>query len=186
MLLLTLLLSNNKVHGFGTRSVSVNKILLTSRMVTQGYTLLTRTRSERNDKAFLPWNMARTLTTKHAHADADADVAGSPASGNYELMEMMRSMLESQKDTETKVYNMLQSQKDMQTNMNKMLESQKDMATKVNKILESQRAMATKKQVQGMEKRLEKQLSTLEDKIDILIEIQARAKARRMVADDFR
>jgi hypothetical protein len=102
MLLLTLLLSNNRVHGFGTSSVSMNNPLLPSRMVTQGYSLLTRTHSERNDKAFLPWNMARTPTTTHAHdhadADADADAEGSPAFGNYELMEMMRSMLESQRD----------------------------------------------------------------------------------------
>ena len=71
-----------------------------------------------------------------------------------------------------------------------MLESQKDMATKVNEMLETQKDMATKEQVQGMlqgtEKRLGKQLSTLEDKIDILTEVEARAKARRKFAYDFR
>jgi hypothetical protein len=33
-----------------------------------------------------------TLTTKHAHADADAE--GSPASENHELIEGIRSMME--------------------------------------------------------------------------------------------
>jgi hypothetical protein len=153
MLLLTLLLSNNRVHGFGSSSVSMNNPLLSSRMVTQGYSLLTRTHSERNDKAFLPWNMARTPTTTHAHADADADAdadaegppafgnshadadadtegspafgnshadadadadaEGSPAFGNYGLMEMMRSMLETQKEMEAKVDKMLETQEDI-------------------------------------------------------------------------
>ena len=76
MLLLTLLLSN-MVNGFG--GVSMNP-LLSSRMVMRGCSL-TRTQSERNDEAFLPWNMARTPTTKHADADADAE--GSPASEYY-------------------------------------------------------------------------------------------------------
>jgi hypothetical protein len=86
LLLLTLLLANRQAHGFG--GVSMNP-LLSSRMVTRGYSLI-RTHSERNDKAFLPWNMVRTPTTKHAmHADAVA-----------EMLEMMRSILEKQNDIE--------------------------------------------------------------------------------------
>jgi hypothetical protein len=81
MLLLTLLLSN-KVRRFG--GVSMNP-LMSSRMVTRGYSL-TRTHSERNDKeAFLSWNMAPTPTAKHTDADVVADAEGFTASENVNL-----------------------------------------------------------------------------------------------------
>ena len=114
--------------------------------------------------------MARTPTTTHADAE------GSPAFGNYERTELMRSILEIQKRMETKENKMLENEKGTDMKMNKMKENQKDMATK-----EQLQGM-----LQGTEKRLGKQLSTLEDKIDILIEVEARAKARREFADDFR
>ncbi len=125
MLLLALLLSN-RVHGFG--GVSMNPLLSSRMMVTRDYSS-TRRHSERNDISFLPWNMKRTPTTKHAHAhahahahtDADADAEGSPAFGKSELMErMMRSMLESQKEMDENIQGLLDDTKQMRDDTKQM------------------------------------------------------------------
>jgi polyhydroxyalkanoate synthesis regulator phasin len=220
MLLLALLLSN-RVHGFG--GVSMNPLLSSRMMVTRGHSL-TRTHSERNDKAFLPWNMARTPTTKHARAN---DAEGSrPDSGKYEFMEMMRSMLKSQKDMAENM-----ATKEQVQGLNEQVQGLKEqvqgLATKeqVQGLATKEQVQGLKKQVQGlkkqvqgldkrvsalqeenaqvlammqgMEKRLgktatkeqvqdlENTLLDLEDTIGILVEIEARAKARRKFADHF-
>jgi polyhydroxyalkanoate synthesis regulator phasin len=173
MLLLALLLSN-RVHGFG--GVSMNPLLSSRMMVTRGYSL-TRRHSERNDISFLPWNMKRTPTTKHAHAhtDADADAEGSPAFGKSELMErMMRSMLESQKEMDENIQGLLDDTKQMR-------DDTKQMRGMLQDILKRQEKTATKEQVQD----LENTLLDLENNIGLLVEIEARAKTRRKFADDF-
>jgi hypothetical protein len=182
MLLLALLLSN-RVHGFG--GVSMNPLLSSRMMVTRGYSL-TRRHSERNDISFLPWNMKRTPTTKHAHAhahtDADADAEGSPAFGKSELMErMMRSMLESQKEMDENIQGLLDDTKQMRDDTKQMRDDTKQMRGMLQDILKRQEKTATKEQVQD----LENTLLDLENNIGILVEIEARAKTRRKFADDF-
>jgi ElaB/YqjD/DUF883 family membrane-anchored ribosome-binding protein len=134
--LLTLLLSN-RVHGFG---VSMNP-LLSSRMVTRGYSL-TRTHSERNDKAFLPRNMARTTTTKHAHADGIMD------DEMLDIEDEMRSMLKNRNDIMADEMQGMRKDK-IQGMKDKMQGMRKD-------------------KIQGMEKIWGERLSTLEDTCGIL------------------
>jgi hypothetical protein len=176
MLLLTLLLSN-RVHGFG--GVSMNPLLLSSRIVTRGYSL-TRTHSERNDKAFLSWNMARTSTTRHANADANAE--GFTAS-EYKLIEMMRSIVKSQNDTVDEVRKNQKTQDDKMQSMQDQIQGMKD---EMRSTLETHHRIMMD-ELQAMEKREDKRHSTLEDMLDVLIEDKTRAEARLVseFADDF-
>jgi regulator of replication initiation timing len=188
-LLLALLLSN-RVHGFG--GVSMNPLLSSRMMVTRGYSL-TRAHSERNDITFLPWNMARTPTTKHAHADAhadaDADAEGSPAFGKYELKErMMRSMLETQKDmaenmatTKEQIQGLESTLSSLQDEGKQLRDEHKQLRGMLQDMEKRQGKMATKEQVQD----LENSLSELEHIIRGLARIEARAKAGPKVANEF-
>jgi archaellum component FlaC len=106
-------------------------------------------------------NMARTPTTKHADADADAE--GSPASRKYELMEVIKNLTEIRNDL------MADEMQGMKDEMRSMLETWKGIMMD---------------EMQGMQKRQGKIFLTLKDIMGIL-EDKARAEARREFSDDF-
>jgi glycerol-3-phosphate O-acyltransferase len=179
----------------------MNPLLLSSRIVTRGYSL-TRTHSERNDKAFLSWNMARTSTTRHANADADAE--GFTASENeriemmrkdkkspndiYNMVDEMRKKQKTEDDITAALMHRLQNMKD-EDERRKSEKTQNDIwanwSHEMISMLETQHRIMMDR-MKEMDKMEDARLSTLVDRLEFLGDkTRAEARSAREFDDDF-